>query len=1483
MPSGRRVEFRQTNTNVYEAVDSSYMLLTHDPVNSVFILYTTDGTQCRFVDVTGSGNYKCVQIKDRNGNYITIGYGSLAEIRTVTDPLGRVINFNYVGSNRLDSITQNWGGQTHTWATFTYGTQMIQTNFPGLTLNGTANGAQKSVLTRVGLADGSVYSFEYNTYCQVKTIRHYAPNNSNPVNFPGDYLQLAYTTYGLPDNANNFQTDCPRITSRTDWASNWNSGVTSTYDADPGLAWGQVTFPDGTIYKEFFATAGWQRGLTTQTENWSGGVRKKWTTLQWTQDNTGVAYRLNPRVTETIVNDEANNRRRTTVGYTNFGLVADIKEYDANTTTVLRRMQTDYNLSAVYTSRWIIGLPSAQYLYDGNNTLFSKVTYKYDLNPNPNPYLQHPGTTAQHDTANYGSGFVEGRGNLNRKLRWDVTDPDTESKASEYETGYNTSGSVIFTRDPLNHETTVSYTDSFSDAQNNRNTYAYPTTMTVTDPDTISSSVQYNYDFGAVTRTQNPKGAAVTQTYDAAGRIERRTNMVNGAYTRYVYAPNQLNVQSYTTVNDSSSEFYQITVFDGLGRERGVASEHPGSVGGYKAQIYEYDIMGRLARKTNPTEITNPTVFDVNWTPAGDDAAAGLRWSSQAYDWNSRPTITTHPDGTTNTISYNGCGCAGAQTVAISDENGYRENTYDVLGRITRTFGNGLVITNTYNVRDQLETSTSRPDWSESGPFQVTTSTYDGHGRLQSHKLPIQSFATTFTYNPDDTVLMKTDPRGITATYSYNNRKLVTGIDYAEIGGIPSADVNFGYDQLGKRLWMTDVSGQTNYQFDSLGWLRTETKQFAGLPGNYQITYDYNLSGEVQSISTSTGAAVNYQYDKVGNLTSVAPGAGFAGVSQFISSQSYRAWGGVKTIGYGNGRNLSYGYNERLRIANYSLQGVSGASYEYYQTGLLKKVTDQSLVAYNYKFDYDLGGRVIHGFTGSLANDQQPLEISDYGPYRVYYGYDSWGNLVSRNFAYWQGELQISGEGGSYVNNRFSLWQYDAAGQVLNASGHQYTYDSEGRTLKMVDNTVPSSPVPSPTNIYDGDDLQVKSVAPNGTPLAYYLRSTVLGGRVLVELNSAGQSKSTFVYANGGVLARQNNTTGNVSWIFRDPANLGERMLSASGALQEIQMYDPLGNPTDPVNTGFPGGNPYDVPFIPGDDPIQSDRCKLDGTPINCKLAVGLIAIGAAELDLANNIFETRPGQPTKPINGPGKVDGVASGSELYGEDPVTGKKVLIAKDPIGKTTADPSKNVIGPVGIGLGFQQQPNPNNSGRGGSSDRNVPPGTIGGNNHPCETLARYAQAMANNSITLNGGVADRSALEAFDEAMSELYVGIRIDTYGHALDASNGANANGPIVGSSVITEQHGWGQRDFQDKFQEPDANGIIMPTKDQTHHAVAYMSAGINNMWLAAEVASLTDDNIPDKRLAGQAFQIGANLRYKPGKLRTIGNDIRRLLCKPVK
>jgi YD repeat-containing protein len=1082
MPSGRRVEFRQINTNVYEAVDSSYMLLTHDPVNSVFILYTTDGTQCRFEDVTGLGDYKCVQIKDRHGNFITIDYGSLAEISTITDTLNREITFHYDEFNHLLSITQDWGGQTHTWATFAYGTQTIHTNFPGLTLNGTTNEAEESVLLRVGLADGSVYSFEYNTYCQVKTVRRYAPNNSNSVNFPGDYFQRAYTTYGLPDNANDPQTDCPRITSRTSWAYDWNPGPPATYVYGPGHAWGQVEFPDHTIYKEFFATTGWQRGLTTQTENWAGDVRKKWTTLQWAQDNTGVVYRLNPRVTETIVNDDASNLRKTTVSYASFGLPSEVKEYDADATTVLRRKHTDYDLSAVYTSRRIIGLPSAEYVYDGNDTLFSKVTYVYDLNPDPNPYLQHPGTTAQHDTANYGSGFVEGRGNLNRKLRWDVTHQDDESKASEYETGYNTSGSVVFTRDPLDHKTDVSYADSFSDGQNDRNTYAYPTT--VTEPENPPSTVQYNYNFGAMTRAQDPKGAAVTRDYDEAGRIKQITNVVNGAYTKYVYAPDQRQVESFTTINDlnPANELRTVTVFDGLDRVRATASDHPGSVGGYKAQYNVYDVMGRLTQKTNPTEING------SWQAVGDDAA-GWGWRGQAYDWKGRETV-SYFQGYNPSLSdsqnepykereiiYGGCGCAGGETVTIIEagqmtDTGHqrrkRKVIHDALGRvkIEQVFewesAATPYSTKTYTY-DAIDRVTNIEDRAEaSGVTQNTVMIYDGHSRLWKRRLPeFQDGAyQVYEYNEDDTLKKTTDARGAVGNFEYNARKQMKIADY----NVPSGDhnmadaptVNFKYDATGNMTEMDDGPGKVKYVYDTLGRLTEERRFFDTLDNPDQsvtpdqgegdrrpfiLKYEYNLSGQLRKFTDPRNDFIEYSYNKASLLTSVT-GSNFAGVTNYVTGIQYRAWEAPKQASYGSGHTAASKYGIRMQIQQFDLPGVMGGTYDYNPDGRLKTMkaaTDANPTAYDRRMDrsflYDQAGRTIR----TRAAQEAGLGGHPNFQFRQDYSYDAFSNMTSRGGMYWQ-----SGGGGenvylntTYTNNRATTvtdagvsqtWTYDGMG-----------------------------------------------------------------------------------------------------------------------------------------------------------------------------------------------------------------------------------------------------------------------------------------------------------------------------------------------------------------------------------------------------------------------------------------------------------------------
>ena len=47
---------------------------------------------------------------------------------------------------------------------------------------------------------------------------------------------------------------------------------------------------------------------------------------------------------------------------------------------------------------------------------------------------------------------------------------------------------------------------------------------------------------------------------------------------------------------------------------------------------------------------------------------------------------------------------------------------------------------------------------------QLSSLIYDGHERLQSEKVPIATAPTSYTYNPDDTLRIKTDPRGAKCT-----------------------------------------------------------------------------------------------------------------------------------------------------------------------------------------------------------------------------------------------------------------------------------------------------------------------------------------------------------------------------------------------------------------------------------------------------------------------------------------------------------------------------------------------------------------------------------------------------------------------------------------------------------------------------------------------------------------------------------------------
>jgi YD repeat-containing protein len=225
---GSRVSLRQLGTsNVYEAADSSYLQLLD--YGSSLLVRTTDGTQLSYQSF--NNEWRCNQIKDRNGNYISVNYDWLGHIATITDTLARTIIFNYDTNANLLSITQSWTvngvATTHTWASFGWTTKTLQPSFSDVMAVGAANPSTIPVLNQVGLDDGSYHTFEYNAAGQANLIR----------SFRSDNIERARTTYDYDSPA----ADCSRLIGTRVAAENWTgiNGVPSevaTQYADPGEA-----------------------------------------------------------------------------------------------------------------------------------------------------------------------------------------------------------------------------------------------------------------------------------------------------------------------------------------------------------------------------------------------------------------------------------------------------------------------------------------------------------------------------------------------------------------------------------------------------------------------------------------------------------------------------------------------------------------------------------------------------------------------------------------------------------------------------------------------------------------------------------------------------------------------------------------------------------------------------------------------------------------------------------------------------------------------------------------------------------------------------------------------------------------------------------------------------------------------------------------------------------------------------------------------
>ncbi|HEX6717902.1 MAG TPA: RHS repeat-associated core domain-containing protein, partial [Pyrinomonadaceae bacterium] len=386
-----------------------------------------------------------------------------------------------------------------------------------------------------------------------------------------------------------------------------------------------------------------------------------------------------------------------------------------------------------------------------------------------------------------------------------------------------------------------------------------------------------------------------------------------------------------------------------------------------------------------------------------------------------------------------------------------------------------------------------------------------------------------------------------------NSRHLVTGITYdlsLSTGVAATPNVTFAYDAAGNRTSMTDGLGSVSYNYDQLSRLTSETRMFNGV-GSLALNYAYNLANELTSITNPWGAQVGYAYDKVGRPTSVS-GSGYAGVSSYVSSIAYRAFG-LKEMHYSNTLTLSTQYDNRLRLTQWSIPGVLPMQYSYTweQSGRVEFVRNQDDQTLDRYFAYDHVGRLSVSRSGNEARlaigEQVPLLYN--GPYSQGYQYDQFGNMTYREG--WGGE-NPSFATTTYTNNKRSGQSYDAAGNLTSDGGQSFTYDATGQAATA------SYSGYLLQQYYDGDGLRVKK-NDNETTATYYLRSSVLGGQVVAEIRNGGMNRG-YVYLGGQLLAVQSGSA--VWWMHEDPVAKSKRVTNSSGDVVNTIELDPWGGDT---------------------------------------------------------------------------------------------------------------------------------------------------------------------------------------------------------------------------------------------------------------------------------------------------------------------------------
>ena len=717
----------------------------------------------------------------------------------------------------------------------------------------------------------------------------------------------------------------------------------------------------------------------------------------------------------------------------------------------------------------------------------------------------------------------------------------------------------------------------------------------------------------------------LTTTFSYADPMRRIKSIVSpdGGQTAFSY-DDTAGTATTSVLQSPGKSQVETDTYDGLGRvvTRQITGDDT------LTTTIGYDGMGNIASQTNPTRPSSATGGGANQPPpSSTDGTVSYAFDALArpitttlQDGSTLQYCYNNSSATaaTGVCSPRAASVGSGTWTSYTDANGqHYQQISDGLGRLSSVLepdaNNSPSIETDYKY-DVADEVTRIDQWGGPSGTQgdrVRLFAYDGAGHTIASSLPEEAstqypaalscpgasssnpWTSCYTYDANGNITTRTTNSGIQTHYLYDALSRLTSKAYSnDPAGTPS--VTYTYDLanpswqfpaqsvpsitnvaqsnlIGRPSYATNADATIVFSYDQLGrtTLRSECTPLT-CPGDHFDTHTaYDLAGNKKYADDGLDAVRNarspnsgYYYGRLsftidleGRLNSATSDiVDSTHPASVLSNIAYSPLGGVSMVQIGDNYSQASSYVPRgwmkTRYAiDASANTLLSDTWTHDGNGNLSQIQDSQFGQFQYS--YDRLNRLTGGPNGYGSST---------------YGYDNWGNLISRTAT---GGYSLQASTTADTHNQLLSFQpgYDADGRLHTDSLHTYTFDAENHVASVDGRT---------SYLYGPDGLRV-ATSMSGSVVAEYIYDT--DGSLATTVGSDGKLVRSVLRADG--IHYGDYTTGTGSGGGKTEFRLGDAIgtlvynLDQAGNLVEGCAAGPFGetencsSPIDYTETHF--------------------------------------------------------------------------------------------------------------------------------------------------------------------------------------------------------------------------------------------------------------------------------------------------------------------------